>query len=58
VTFPTSPFKQAIEITGPLALSLWVSSINRDMDIFATVRNIAPTDTTCWSWASRGSWFR
>jgi uncharacterized protein len=42
VTFLTAPFKQATEITGPLALSLWVSSANRDMDIFVTVRNIAP----------------
>jgi hypothetical protein len=40
-TFLTAPFKQATEITGPLVLSLWVSSTTRDMDIFVTVRNIA-----------------
>ena len=32
--------KQDTEITGPIVLNLWVSSTSKDMDIFATLRNI------------------
>jgi uncharacterized protein len=41
-TFLTAPFRHATEITGPLALSIWVSSTTRDMDVFVTLRNIGP----------------
>ena len=41
-SFLTEPFKRPTEVTGPLSLSLWVSSSTRDMDIFATIRNIDP----------------
>jgi predicted acyl esterase len=41
-TFHTAPFKQATEVTGPAALSLWVSSSAPDMDLFVTLRNIDP----------------
>ena len=41
-TFATEVFQRALEITGPLALSLWVSSSTRDMDLFVTLRNIDP----------------
>ncbi len=41
-TFMTEPFAEAIEVTGPLSLSLWVSSSTRDMDVFVTIRNIDP----------------
>jgi predicted acyl esterase len=42
VSFTTAPLKQETEITGPVVLVLWVASTGEDMDIFATVRNIAP----------------
>jgi uncharacterized protein len=33
------------EVTGPIVLNVWVSSTAEDMDIFATIRNIAPDGT-------------
>ena len=39
-SFFTKPFPRDTELTGPVKLVLWVSSTTRDMDIFATVRNI------------------
>ncbi|HYT15937.1 MAG TPA: CocE/NonD family hydrolase [Burkholderiales bacterium] len=41
-SFDTAPLKQDTEVTGPVVLVLWVSSTTEDMDIFATIRNIAP----------------
>ncbi|HSN40311.1 MAG TPA: CocE/NonD family hydrolase [Burkholderiales bacterium] len=40
VSFETAPMAGDTEITGPLALNIWVSSTSEDMDIFATIRNI------------------
>ena len=34
--------KEDMELTGPLAMKLWVSSTSEDMDIFVTLRNIGP----------------
>jgi predicted acyl esterase len=42
VCFETAPLEQETEITGPLAAVLWVSSSTEDMDLFLTLRNIAP----------------
>jgi len=42
VSFETEPLPQDTEVTGPLAMKLWVSSTSEDMDIFVTVRNIGP----------------
>jgi predicted acyl esterase len=42
VSFETAPLRQAMEVTGPVVLVLWVSSSTKDMDIFATIRNIGP----------------
>jgi hypothetical protein len=42
VSFETAPFSEDTEVTGPLALNLWVSSSSEDMDIYATLRNIGP----------------
>ena len=42
VSFETPPMSEDTEITGPVVLNLWVSSTVKDMDIFATIRNIAP----------------
>jgi predicted acyl esterase len=45
VSFSTAPFDQDIEITGPVAARLWISSSSTDMDIFATLRAFAPDGT-------------
>jgi hypothetical protein len=41
-SFETAPLKEDTEVTGPAVLVLWVSSSTEDMDVFATLRNIAP----------------
>jgi putative CocE/NonD family hydrolase len=38
VTFLTPPFAEEIEITGPIAAKLWVSSTTEDADLFLAVR--------------------
>ena len=38
----TPPLPHDIEVTGPIAAVLWVSSSSEDMDLFLTIRNIAP----------------
>lgn len=40
--FTTSPFETETEFTGPLMARLFMSSSTTDMDIFATLRLIAP----------------
>ena len=40
IAFVTPPRAEDTEITGPLVLSVWVSSTSEDMDIFVTIRNI------------------
>src|SRR5258708_39012166 len=40
VSFESAPLTEDTEVTGPVALVLWVSSTTEDMDIFATIRNI------------------
>jgi putative CocE/NonD family hydrolase len=42
VSFATDPLEEDTEVTGPIVLVLWVASSTEDMDIFATIRNIAP----------------
>ena len=44
VTFLREPFDAETEITGPLALKLFVSSATEDADIFAVVRVFDPED--------------
>ena len=34
--------KAMAEVTGPVVLNIWVSSTAKDVDIFATIRNIGP----------------
>jgi putative CocE/NonD family hydrolase len=48
VSFETEPLREAIEITGPVVLNLWVSSTTDDMDVFATIRNIDPDGQDVW----------
>ena len=40
--FVSEPFAEDTEITGPMNLVMWISSTVDDMDIFATIHNIAP----------------
>ena len=44
VSFETPVMKEDMELTGPLAMKLWVSSTSEDMDIFVTLRNIGPNN--------------
>jgi predicted acyl esterase len=45
VVFSTAPFAHDTEVTGPIALRLWVSSSGNDADLFAVIRNVAPDGT-------------
>jgi putative CocE/NonD family hydrolase len=40
VSLETPPLAQDVEVTGPVAAVLWVSSSTEDMDLFLTIRNI------------------
>jgi uncharacterized protein len=42
LTFRTAPLLSALEITGPVAAKLWVSSSTADADIFAVLRLFDP----------------
>jgi putative CocE/NonD family hydrolase len=47
VTFRLPAFEAETEITGPIALRLWVSSSTSDLDVFAVVRLFDPQDREC-----------
>jgi len=55
VSFQTAPMAADMEITGPLALKLWVSSTSEDMDVFVTLRNIGPDGQDVWEVGQQGS---
>src|SRR6185295_17698614 len=42
VALETAPLRQDLEVTGPLAAVLFVSSETEDMDLFLTLRNFDP----------------
>jgi predicted acyl esterase len=42
VRFTTAPFESETELTGPLALRVWVSASASDADLFVVVRNLGP----------------
>jgi predicted acyl esterase len=42
VTFLTEPLEQDVEVTGPIAAKLWVSSATEDADLFLVVRVFTP----------------
>jgi predicted acyl esterase len=48
VTFETAPLRADLEVTGPVVLVLLVSSTTRDMDVFATIRNIDREGKDVW----------
>ncbi|MGE5095691.1 MAG: CocE/NonD family hydrolase [Betaproteobacteria bacterium] len=54
VSFETAPLEQDTEITGPVALVLWVASSTEDMDIFATIRNIDADGKDLWEKGQQG----
>ncbi|MHC4507161.1 MAG: CocE/NonD family hydrolase, partial [Planctomycetota bacterium] len=45
VVFATPPLPDEVELTGPMAAKLYVSSSTEDMDIFATVQAFGPDGT-------------
>jgi putative CocE/NonD family hydrolase len=54
IAFETEPMKQDTEVTGPIKLVLWVSSTQKDMDIFATIRNIGRDGKDVWEVGQQG----
>jgi putative CocE/NonD family hydrolase len=54
VSFQTEPLAEDTEVTGPVKLVLWVSSTQKDMDIFATIRNIGPDGKDVWEVGQQG----
>lgn len=54
ISFETEPMKQDTEVTGPIKLVLWVSSTQKDMDIFATIRNIGRNGKDIWEVGQQG----
>jgi hypothetical protein len=42
VSLESDPLAEDLEVTGPLAAVLWVSSSTEDMDLFLTIRNFDP----------------
>lgn len=42
VTFFTQPVEEETEVTGPVALKLFLASSTKDADVFATIRLFAP----------------
>jgi hypothetical protein len=47
-SFETEPLEADLEVTGPVVLTLWVSSSTEDMDVFATLRNLDPAGQDVW----------
>lgn len=54
VSFVTAPLPAATEVTGPIKLVLWISSTQKDMDIFATIRNIGTDGKDVWEVGQQG----
>jgi uncharacterized protein len=42
IALETPPLEHDLEVTGPLAAVVWVSSATEDMDLFLTLRNFDP----------------
>jgi len=54
VSFETQPLVEDTDVTGPVVLVLWASSTTEDMDVFATLRNIAPDGTDVFELGQQG----
>jgi predicted acyl esterase len=48
------PLAADTEVTGPVAAVLFVSSSSEDMDLFLTIRNIAPDGNDVWEVGQQG----
>jgi putative CocE/NonD family hydrolase len=54
VSFETAAFGRNTEVTGPVKLVLWISSTQKDMDMFVTLRNIGPDGKDVWEVGQQG----
>lgn len=54
ISFITAPLEQDMEVTGPVVLVVWVSSSSKDVDLFATIRNIGPDGKDVWEEGQQG----
>jgi len=54
VLFSTEPVEETTEITGPLALHLWVSATSPDMDLFVRLHDLDPEGNDVWGIGSTG----
>ena len=55
MSLETLPLAQGVEITGPVAAVLWVSSSTEDMDLFLTIRNIDADGKDVWETGQQGT---
>ena len=55
VRFLTAPFDSETELTGPVALRLWVSSSTQDMDVFARLGRVEPDGEEIWGHGPEGN---
>ena len=54
ITLDTPPLAKDMEVTGPVAATIWVSSTTEDMDLFLTIRNIDPDGNDVWEVGQQG----
>jgi len=54
VTFETEAMRDDTEVTGPVKLVLWVSSTQKDMDVFVTLRNMDADGKDVWEVGQQG----
>ena len=53
-SFESLPLAEDTEVTGPVVLVIWVSSTGEDLDLFATLRNIAPDGSDVFELGQQG----
>jgi hypothetical protein len=54
LSLDSAPLSADMEVTGPLAAVLWVSSSTEDMDLFLTIRNIDAEGNDVWEIGQQG----
>jgi predicted acyl esterase len=54
ISLETPPLAEDMEVTGPVAAQLYVSSTTEDMDLFLTLRNIDPDGNDVWEIGQQG----
>src|SRR5262249_52884447 len=54
ISLDTPPLAKDMEVTGPVAAHLWVSSSTEDMDLFLTIRNIDADGNDVWEVGQQG----